>query len=151
MKLFKQIAVTTLIAGTLDIIGACISNFVVSGVLPGRILQFIASGVFGKAAFNGGYGMMAAGLLFHFIIAFACTTVFFLLYPKINFLKKSVWLNAVLIALTAWVVTTQVIIPLSKIPKPPFSFIGAARAIVILIICIGLPISYAANKEYLHK
>lgn len=148
MKLQKQILITTLIAGTLDITGAFISGYLVRGVSPDIILKSIASGVFGKAAFDGGFGMMAMGLLFHFIIAFACTFIFFLLYPKINFLKKNIFLNAVLIALSAWTVTNLIIMPLSKIGMPAFTTASVARAIFILILCIGLPISYSAKKYY---
>lgn len=148
MKLQNQLLITTLIAGTLDIIAACISNYLVSGTTPDRILKFIASGVFGKDALNGGFGMMATGLLFHFIISFTCTLAFFLLYPKLSFLKKSILLNAVLIGITAWFVTTQIIIPLSNIKTAPLTFISAFRAIIILILCIGFPISYGAKKYF---
>ena len=148
MKLQKQILITTLIAGTLDITGAFISGYLVRGVSPDIILKSIASGVFGKAAFDGGFGMMAMGLLFHFIIAFACTFIFFILYPKINFLKKNIFLNAVLIALSAWMVTNLIIMPLSKFGMPAFTTASVARAISILILCIGLPISYSAKKYY---
>ena len=44
----------TLVVGTLDILDAFIFNGSRSGVSPGRILQFIASGVLGRESFNGG-------------------------------------------------------------------------------------------------
>ena len=56
--------------------------------------------------------------------------------------------NAVLIAVVAWVVTNLIIIPLSKIPNHPFSFSKALIALIILIFSIGLPISYFAKKFY---
>ena len=132
----------------MDITGAFISGYMVKGITPDIILKFIASGVFGKAAFDGGSAMMAMGLLFHFIIAFACTSIFFILYPKLNFLKKNILLNAVLIALAVWCTTNLIIMPLSKIGMPAFTAASVARAVFILIICIGLPISYKAEKFY---
>ena len=91
--------------------------YATNGTTPAIILKYIASGVIGKIAFAGGYGIMAMGLLFHFIIAFACTVVSFMLYPKLKFLHQSILLNSLFIALAAWAVTTQIIIPLSEI-KP---------------------------------
>jgi uncharacterized membrane protein YagU involved in acid resistance len=145
---WKSIFITALIAGTLDITAACINAYHSAKIPPDIILKYIASGAFGNAAFSGGVGMMMYGILFHFIIAFACTVTFFLLYPKLSFLKHSIFLNAVLIGIIAWFVTTIIIIPLSKIPPNPIKFSQALIAILILIICIGLPVAYAAKKYF---
>jgi hypothetical protein len=104
--------------------------------------------VAGKAAFTGGYEMMAIGLLFHFIIAFACTAVFFLLYPILKILHHKIILNSLLIAIVTWAVTTQMVIPFSKIQQPPFDAGKAAIAAGILFLCIGLPVSLSAKKFY---
>jgi hypothetical protein len=149
--MFKQILKTTLLAGSLDITAAFTQAYLKSHVLPSDVLKYIASGVFGKAAFEGGYGMMALGLLFHFIIAFACTLFFFLLYPKLKFLKYSHVLNSVLIALVAWGVTNLIIMPLSNTPKGTFNLSRAAIAVGILFVCIGLPISIMSKKYYFGK
>ncbi len=146
--MWKSIFKTTLIAGTLDITAACIHAYLLRGTMPSRVLKFIASGAFGKEALNGGYGIMAAGLLFHFLIAFSCTAAFFLLYPRLNLLRKSILLNSLLIAVIAWSVTNLFIIPLSKITSAAFDPGRALVAVAILFICIGLPISYYCHKFY---
>lgn len=143
----KRIFITGLIAGTLDIIGACLLSYIIRGTLPSRVLKYIASGVFGKDAMNGGTLMMGMGLLFHYLIAFSCTIIFFWCYWRLEFLKRSVLLNAILIALVAWAVTNLVIIPLSRIHPAPFNLVSAGRAVAILILCIGLPISISATKS----
>ena len=149
--MWKSIFITTLIAGTLDIIVACLNAYLSSNITPDIVLKYIASGAFGNAAFSGGIGMMMYGIIFHFFIAFACTMTFFLLYPTLSFLKKNVYLNAVLIGLIAWFVTTIIIIPLSQIPPSPIKFSQVLIAISILIMCIGLPIAYAAKGYYKMK
>lgn len=146
--MFKQILNTTLLAGSLDISAACIQAYATNGTTPDIILKYIASGVLGKEAFVGGYGIMAMGLLFHFLIAFACTVVFFLVYPKLKFLHHSILLNSILIALLAWAVTTQIIIPFSKIEPRIFNLKKAATAVAILFVCIGLPVSIMAKRYY---
>ena len=146
--MWKQILMATLLAGSLDITAACIQAYVTNGTTPDIILKYIASGVLGKDAFAGSYGVMIMGLLFHYFIAFACTFVFFLLYPKIKFLHGSIILNSLLIALVAWTITTRLIIPISKIQPGAFNIKKAFMAVAILFICIGLPISISAKKYY---
>jgi hypothetical protein len=149
--MWKQILKTTLIAGSLDIIAACTQAWLARGTAPGIVLKYIASGVFGKEAFAGGTGMLLFGLLMHFLIAFACTLVYFLLYPKIRLLHSNICFSALLIAVTAWAVTTRVVIPLSKINTAPFDLVKALMAMGILFLCIGLPISYFAKRFYSKK
>jgi hypothetical protein len=149
--MWKQILKTGFIAGLLDITAACLQAYLLRGTTPPTILQYIASGVWGKAAFNGSAAMMAAGLFFHFTIAFACTIAFFWLYPQLKGLQKSRVANSFLIAIVAWVVTTRLLIPLSKISPAPFNLKNAAMAIAILFVCIGLPIAFSAARFYKKK
>lgn len=144
--MWKQIFKTTIIAGTLDILAAFVQAYIINKVSPDVVLKYIASGVFGKEAFEGNFNMIFAGLVFHFIIAFACTATFFVLYPKLKFLHHKILLNSLIIALIAWIVTTQIIMPLSKVGRSSFEFVKALRGITILIVCVGLPIAYSAKQ-----
>ncbi|TGD58592.1 DUF1440 domain-containing protein [Flavobacterium humi] len=146
--MWKSILQTTLFVGTLDILAACLNAYLSAHVTPGKVLQYIASGIFGDTAFSGGASMMLFGLLFHFVIAFACTAVFYWLYPKIPFFKFSLTVNAILIAVVAWLVTTRLVIPMSRITPPPFDFVRASVSVFILIVCIGIPIAYQSKRFY---
>jgi uncharacterized membrane protein YagU involved in acid resistance len=146
--MWKPIFTTTIIAGTLDILAACTNAYLSAKTTPDIVLKYIACGVFGNSAFAGGVGMMFFGLLFHFIIAFSCTFIFFWLYPKLPFLKQNMMFNAVLIGIIAWIVTNKIIIPLSQIPSSPFNFYQALVAVFILIVCIGVPIAYSAKRFF---
>lgn len=146
----KEILQATLVAGTLDIIAAFGQAYVLRRTPPDIILRYIASGLFGKIAFSGSYIYPLMGLIFHFIIVLACTAVYFRLYPKIRFLQKNIILSALLIALTAWVITTQVVVRLSKIGAGPVELHSALIAIAILFVCIGLPVSVFA-KQYFNR
>jgi hypothetical protein len=139
---------TTLLVGTLDIVAACLRAYTANGTTPDRVLQYIASGVFGKSAYAGGSFMMAWGLFFHYIIAAACVACFFWAYPKWSFLWKNIWVNAVLIGIVAWLVTNQIVVPLSQIKQPPFQLVNALIAAGILIVCIGLPTAFAAKNYF---
>ncbi|CAN5844328.1 hypothetical protein BH11BAC4_BH11BAC4_09270 [soil metagenome] len=147
----KAIFTAALIAGTLDILAAFIQSYLMADVMPSTVLKYIASGVFGKPAFSAGAEMIILGLLFHFIIAFACTFSYFLFYPKLNFLKQHWLFGSILIAIIAWAIPNWIIIPMSHISKYSFQFSKAFIAITILFFCVGIPIAYSAHKFYTNK
>lgn len=149
--MWKQILKTTLIAGCLDITAACLQAWFTKSITPDIVLKYIASGVFGKAAFSGGTGFLLFGLFIHFIIAFACTLIYFLAYPKLKLLHKNILLSALFVAVIAWAVTTRLIVPLSKIASAPFNLTKALIAIAILYCCIGLPVCFFAKRYYNKK
>lgn len=64
------------IAGALDITYAIVFSGI-RGVPAIRLLQSVASGLLGSAAFEGGVPAAALGLFLHFIIAFSAAAVFY--------------------------------------------------------------------------
>ena len=149
--MWKQIFKTTLVAGVLDITGACIYAYIAAKLMPAFILRYVASGVFGNSAFTGGNSMLVWGLFFHFIIAFACTACFFLLYPHLKCLHGKWVLNIFLIAIVAWAVTNLLIKPISNVPPSSFNLSKAIIACMVLVVCIGLPIAWSADKFFKKK
>jgi hypothetical protein len=136
------IALAGLLTSTLDAVAAIISGHKMPAA---TIFKYIASGVFGKAAFAGGFGMIGAGIFFHYLIAFSVTAVLFVMYPMfISFLKNK-YVVAVVFALITWVITHLVIVPLSRIGWSHMEIGGIAIGIGILIITIGLPIALIAD------
>lgn len=150
-KFPQAVLLTGLVAGTLDIIAACTQFYIKTGKGPGPVLRYIATGVFGKKAYAGGTTMAAWGLLFHYIIAFGLTIFFFWLYPRVSWIGKNKIITGILYGIFAWLVTTQVIVPLSAVQQGPFVLSKIWLPILILVLCIGLPISLMANKHYLYK
>ncbi len=149
--MWRQILNTTVIAGSLDIVAAFVQAYISNKIPPDIVLKYIASGMFGDKAFEGGIDMIVVGLFFHFTIAFACVAVFFIVYPKLKILHHRIVLNSLIIALTAWSMTHLVIIPLSKIGPRPFELKSALTAIGILFLCVGLPIAYSAKQFFKKK
>lgn len=146
--MWKQIFKTTLIAGSLDITAASIQAYLTKGLTPDVVLKFIASGVFDKDAYSGGLGYMLFGLMVHLSIVFVIVTTYFYLYPKFNLLHKNILLSAFLVAFTAWIVTTKIIVPLSKIQPAPFDIKNVSIATAILFFCIGIPITLLTKRFY---
>jgi len=145
---YTVIAWTGLLTSTLDAVAAILS----AHKMPvATVFKFIASGVFGKAAFAGGFEMVGAGIFFHYLIACSITAVLFVMYPMfISFLKNK-YVVAVVFALIAWVITHLVIVPLSRIGWSHMEIGATAISIGILIITIGLPIALIADRHFFSK
>jgi hypothetical protein len=107
-----------LLAGTLDILAAIL--ILAKGNAVGT-LKFIASGVFGKSAFSGGYDMVALGAFFHYFIATSFAAGYFLAWPRLAFLQKNLWLSGVLYGVFVWVVMNLLVVPMSQAPQSPFA------------------------------
>jgi hypothetical protein len=138
-----------LIAGTLDILSAFIYYYIKSGKTNFLVIfKFIASAIFGKAAGEGGTGMIVIGFVLHYAIAFAFTIFFFWIYPKLNLLSKNRILVAVVYGLFVWSVMNLIVVPLSNTVHRPFKIEGVLINMGILIICVGMPLSLIANGFY---
>jgi hypothetical protein len=139
---------TGLIAGTLDILAACLSAYIQRGMTPEKLLQFVASGLFGADAFTGGAIMAVAGLIMHFMIATSWTLLYYLLYPRLNILQKNKFVSGIIYGAFVWVIMNRVILPFTAIPKSPFNFTSALIGMVILMLMIGMPNAFRAPRYY---
>jgi hypothetical protein len=144
---FSTILKTGLLVGTLDILAAFTQYYLTKGKNPLVILNYVASGYFGPAAFTTGNSMLLTGLLFHYFIAMSFAVFFFLIYPGIRIFHKSILLTASLYGLFMWAITNLLIVPFSKINKFPSSITNSIIAALILIVFIGIPLSMIAAKK----
>ena len=71
-----------------------------------------------------------------------------MVYPKISPVLKNQFVIAIVFGLAIWVVMNLVVLPLSSVPKSPFNLVGALKGAAILIVAVGLPISWSAHKYY---
>ena len=102
----------TLTVGVLDILDAFIF-FGLRGARPVGILQSIASGVLGRAAYQGGLRTAALGLLLHFVIAFGVVATYLLATRLIPALNRRPWLYGLLYGVVVYAVMNLVVVPLS--------------------------------------
>jgi hypothetical protein len=137
------------LVGGLDIIAAFINTWFPYHVGPTVVLRFIASGLLGRAAFGGGNEMAVYGLIIHFLIAYTFTTFYFAFYRRAKFMSKSNWLlNGVIYGILIWLVMNLVVVPNTLIPKGHFKVSQVAIGMGILIVMIGLPLSYITKRYY---
>jgi uncharacterized membrane protein YagU involved in acid resistance len=141
------IAVGGSIAGVLDITSAIVALYS-RGFGPVRVFQSVASGAFGKAAYQGGWKTALAGLGFHFLIAFTAAAVYYLASRKIPFLVERPVIWGLVYGLCVWAFMNYVILPLSAIghSNPPITWQALLTGVVGHPFLVGLPISLATAR-----
>jgi hypothetical protein len=143
---FQPIFWGGLIAGTLDISAAFLTAWLRAGVRPVRLLQFVASGLIGAAAFNGGVKTAMLGLALHFLIATVATVVFYLASRKFLFLIEHPINFGLLYGIAVYLFMNFVVLPLSAIAPRPMILFGFIIGILTIMFCIGLPIALIVRR-----
>jgi len=137
----------TLVVGTLDLLDAFIFFGWRSGATPGRILQSIASGVYGRNASRMGIHSMGAGFLLHYLIAFLIVAIFYAVSRAIPLLRKQTVVAGILYGIAAYFVMNYVVIPLSAAGRGPFVLPVFINGILIHALGVGLPAAWFARDD----
>ena len=135
-----------LLAGTLDITTAILYYTGASAAGAERLLQGIASGVLGAAAFTGGTATAVLGLVLHYLIALIWTLVLFVALTVVTALRRHLVLTGVAYGVIVWLAMNLIVLPLSNVRRAPIRLGPAIVAAVILVFCIGLPISLVVGR-----
>ena len=136
------------IAGACDITYA-ITFWALRGVVATRVLQSVASGLLGAAAFKGGLTTAALGLALHFFIAFTAAAIFYLGAKTIPALTRRAFLFGILYGLAIYAVMNLVVLPLSAFPrKVTFPLLATTTGLAVHMFLIGLPISLAVRRAF---
>jgi hypothetical protein len=143
-KALKTILISGLIAGTLD----CISAVVFLGKMDfSGVWKYVASGYFGNDAFAGGNEMVFYGLLFHFTIALFWAVTYYLIFSRITFFSSNLIIGGLFYGIIIWLIMNLIVLPFTQIPKSSFTAISVIKNMVILMLCVGLPISLITNRR----
>jgi uncharacterized membrane protein YagU involved in acid resistance len=142
----RVIAIAGLVAGTLDITGACVVSWLRAHVNPVLVLQSVASGIYGRASYDGGAKTAVLGLVFHFIIATTWAAVYYLASRRLSFLIQQPIIAGVIYGVLVYLFMNFVVIPLSNIPRRPIPLSGRIIGMTIIILCIGLPIAFVVRR-----
>lgn len=149
--LLKGILLAGFLAGTLDILAA-IGQTLLAAREPAGMLRFIASGIFGETALKGGGGYALLGLFFHYCIATGWAMVLFFIYPKVKSFSRHWLVTGVAYGFFVWLMMNRVVLPLSNTPPLPFTFgWGMVKSLIIIIVAVGLPLSYLVTRYYAVK
>lgn len=134
------------LAGALDITYAVVySGF--HGVPAQRVLQSVASGLLGKASFDGGAGTATLGLVLHFLMMMLIAAVYCTAAARIGLLTNKAVPMGLLYGVCVFLVMRLVVLPLSAYPFPVH--LHPASPLIPEVIaqsCVGLIIALAARS-----
>ena len=136
-----------LLAAALDILDP-ILFYGVRGVPAIRILQSVAAGLYGRAAYTGGLRTALIGLALHSFIALTWAALFVVAARSVNFLSRQAVVSGLLYGAFIYIVMNFVILPHSHVthgPRP--TGIVLVNAVAAILFLVGLPISLV-NKTF---
>ena len=140
MTTAAAVALSALVAGTLDIT-ATGSLMRAQGVPFPRLMQGVASGAIGGAAFEGGAGTAAFGLLLHYCIASTWAVIYWILVHPWPALFSRPLLIGATYGVVVHLVMSGIVLPLSRLRRP-FSWNAWLMQIPIHMFCVGIPIAW---------
>jgi hypothetical protein len=148
-RALSSIVLGGLIAGAFDITYATVFSYFRSGVSPVRILQSVASGLLGSAAFEGGAPTAALGLVLHFVIALIFAAIYALASRYLPVLIRRPVLAGSVYGAGIYAFMNLVVLPLSRFPrKVSFPLPVLVTGLLVHMFLIGVPIALAARRAY---
>jgi|SRR5450432_4316142 len=134
------IAVGGGIAGTLDLLQACI-------LFGWDIPLAIAAGLLGRRAFNGGAGTYVLGVSLHFFIACSAAAIYYSASRKLTFLREYPLVCGLFFGGAVQEVMNLVVLPLSALhARGPYTLHDLILGLVVHMVVIGLPISFSVRR-----
>ena len=134
------IAVGGLIAGTLDLLQACI-------LFGWDIPLSIAGGLLGRQAFHGGAGTYILGVLLHFFIAFSVTAIYYAASRRLSFLTEHALVCGLFFGMAVELVMNLVVLPLSALhARGPYHLHDLILGLVVHMMVIGSPVAFSVRR-----
>jgi Na+/alanine symporter len=134
------IAVGGGIAGTLDLIQACI-------LFGAKIPLVIAGGLLGRQAFHGGVGTYVLGVLLHFFIACSAAAVYYVASRRLGFLKEHPLVCGLFFGAAVEEVMNLIVLPLSALhARGPYKLHDLILGLLVHMVVVGLPISFSVRR-----
>jgi hypothetical protein len=141
---FNAILYGGLAVGVLDGLAA-VNLTILRGGSPIRMFQVIASGLIGRASLEGGWATVLLGVSLHFLIAFIWAAIYYGASLKLPALIRRALICGPIYGVVVYFAMQIIVLPLSAIRKPPFSFAAPVQSIIVHILFVGLPIALLAR------
>lgn len=145
---WRDVLAGGLALGALDLLFAFTFWGALRGVAPGRILQSIAAGVQGAAAFEGGASSAMLGLVCHFFIATMMVLAYTLASGRKRVLAEQPVRHGLLYGLLLYVVMTHVVVPLSNAPQSAKVYLPWVVASIAMHAVFGVMCAWFARRAH---
>ena len=112
---------------------------------PIKVLQYIASGALGSAAFDGGLAAAALGLVIHFALSFSFAGIYLLAATRLPILRSRAVIAGLLYGAAVYLGMNFVVLPHSGTPRMANTAPSLLNGILGHAFLVGLPIALAAR------
>jgi len=133
-----------LAVGTFDALDAVVFFYLFRGTTPAQIFQGIASGLLGRASFEGGVRTAAVGVGIHYFIAFMVVLAFLVVSRRFSTLRRWPLWSGLAYGIGVWLFMNLVVLPLS-VGRPRFLPPVVTNGLLIHMFGVGLPASLFAR------
>ncbi|HWS17247.1 MAG TPA: hypothetical protein VN223_04500 [Candidatus Elarobacter sp.] len=141
-----------LACGVFDITQAMVAFYLQSGLKPVTVLQSVASGLLGRASFQGGTRTAALGAFLHFFIAFSWAAIYYIASRRLLFMTEKPVIAGLIYGEFVWIIMTFVVLPLSAIHRwPTWNKASIITGPIGHLFLVGLPIALAVKRWALLK
>jgi hypothetical protein len=134
------IAVGGSIAGSLDLIQACI-------LFGWDIPLSIAGGLLGRKAVHGGAAIYVLGIFLHFFIAFSFAAFYYAASRRLVFLTEHPLVCGLFYGAAVELVMSLIVLPLSALhARGPYELRDLIQGLLVHMVVVGLPISFSVRR-----
>jgi hypothetical protein len=134
-----------LIAGILDVTDGVVAYYFIGGLNPIQVLQFIASGFYGAAAFQKRISGALVGLLAHFFIAFAVAAICVGATRFLPMSRRDAAMWGMIYGAAVFIILNLVVLPHTAVGKSRFSLPLLLNGVLAHAFLVGLPIALAVR------
>jgi hypothetical protein len=135
------IGIAGVVAGTLDILQACI-------LFGWDIPKVIAAGLLGPSVIaGGGAGIYVLGLVLHYFIACSAAGIFYVVSRRLRFMTEHWVVCGLFFGMAVQLVMGYVVLPLSALhARGPFELKDVLSGFGVHMVIVGLPIAGCVKK-----
>lgn len=140
MSALLAIAASGGIAGTLDLLHACV-------LFGWDIPLVIAGGVLGRGALQGGVAIYVLGVALHYFIALSAAAIYFASSIRLRYLRESWIVCGLFFGMAVELVMRLLVLPLSALHSHgPYERSDLLRGLGVHMVLVGLPIAYCVHR-----
>ncbi len=132
--------------GVLDAADGVVWAGVTAGQNPIQVLQWIATGVLGPRAFQGGLAAAGLGAIIHFVLAYAFTAAFVVAFKNVRAVRSH-WIAFGLgWGALVWGFMNLLVLPSSPVPQATFTVGTVVNGVLGHALTVGLAAAYVAKR-----
>ena len=135
----RAVAIGALAVATLDMLDCVVVYGLLRGVTATQCFQGVASGLLGRASYQGGWPTVLLGGVLHLFNATVIVTVYFLASRRLPLITRRPVASAILYGCLVFVIMNFVVVPLSAARVMRITLVNLVNGFLGHIISVGLP------------